>query len=220
MADAARQLGGMDVGDTLGMATTLAVELVGGCEAAAVTLVKRRRQLETPAYSGDMAARGDLLQYEVGEGPCIDAVWQEQFVISADLVEEDRWPLWAPRVVEELGARSMMCVQLFTSEDTLGALNLYSSQRDAFHDHQDRYEAEALAAHVALALFSAQQTEGLHAALVTRTIIGQAEGILMERFSLDADRAFQVLRRISSRHNTKLHQVAADLVGTRQVPRP
>lgn len=218
LADAARDLGSEDVERTLEKSVTLAVELFEGCDGAAVSLLVRGKGLRTPVCTDEWVASGDALQYELGEGPCVDAAWEHEIVISDDLCAEERWPTWGPRVVAELGARSMMCVQLFTTETTIGALNMYSKQANAFDHPGDHYEAQALAAHVAVALAAAQEIENLNAALGTRTTIGQAEGILMERFDLSAERAFDVLKRVSSHSNVKLHSVATELVRTRRLP--
>jgi hypothetical protein len=220
LADAARDLGSEDVERTLDKSVALAVELIEGCDGAALSLVIRGRGLKTPAFTDQWVASGDTLQYELGEGPCMDAAWQHEIVISDDLCDEQRWPTWGPRVVEELGARSMMCVQLFTTKTTLGALNMYSKQPNAFNEPGDRYEGLALAAHVAVALAAAQEIENLNVALDTRTTIGQAEGILMERFDLSPERAFDVLKRVSSHSNAKVHVVATELVRTRRLPGP
>lgn len=110
-----------------------------------------------------------------------------------------------------------MCLQLFTAEDTLGALNLYSLQEDAF-DETARVEALALARHVAVALAAAQQIGQLRLAIEGRTVIGQAEGILMERFDLTARQSFSTLVRVSSVTNRKLLAIATELVTTGQVP--
>jgi GAF domain-containing protein len=218
LAAAARDLSADDVGQTLEKAVGLAVELIDGCDACGVTLVRRGDTLETPAYTDEKVFRGDQLQYELNEGPCMDAAWQHEMVFSADLGREARWPRWAPRVVEELGAHSMLCVQLFTDAHVLGALNLYSWKPGAFTSEDSRGEALALAAHVAVALAAAQEISHLTTALGTRTVIGQAVGILMERFGLTADRSFEVLQRVSSQTNTKLLHVAQQLVETRRLP--
>lgn len=220
LAEAARDLGSEDVEHTLEKSVHLAVELIEGCDACAITVVRRGTSLETPVSTGPMPTRGDTLQYELDEGPCMDAVWEHEVVISHDLAQEERWPTWGPRVLAELGARSMMCVQLFADEHTLGALNMYSTKANVFREASARAEGQALAAHVAVAFVAALEIEGLNTALVNRTIIGQAEGILMERFGIDGDRAFHVLRRVSSHTNLKLAQVATELIETRQLPDP
>jgi len=96
-------------------------------------------------------------------------------------------------------------------------LNLYSREPEAF-DLDDIYNGEALAAHVAVALAASRQAEQLGMAIATRTVIGQAEGILMERFDISAEQAFAVLRRVSSHSNVKLNRVAEQLVRTRETP--
>jgi transcriptional regulator with GAF, ATPase, and Fis domain len=218
IAAAARTLSSeRDVQHTLAASVGLATELIDGCDAAGVSVVYGRRTIETPAATSDLVATGDKLQYEFQEGPCLDAIWDQETVHSPDLASEVRWPVWGPRVVEELGVRSMLCFRLFTAKDTLGALNLYSRRAGAFTE-DDAVEGLALAAHVAVALVSATEIEGLNAAAVNRTVIGQAQGILMERYDIDSERAFSLLRRVSQDSNQRLRWIAAELVRTRKVP--
>jgi GAF domain-containing protein len=214
MVDAARDLQGeADPNATMEAAVRLAATNIRGCDAAGITLMRRRGRPETPAYTDDMALAGDLLQYTLGEGPCLDATWHERIVHSSDLADEPRWPTWAPRVARDHGARSMLCLQLFTHVDTLGALNLYSRTPSAF-GLEDLDDGLALAAHIAVAVAASQRAEHLVQALDTRTVIGQACGILMERYELDSQRAFEVLARVSSQTNTKVRDLARELVDT------
>lgn len=112
---------------------------------------------------------------------------------------------------------SIVSYRLFTAEDTLGAMNLYSLRTDAF-DTEDIHNGGALAAHVAVALAEAQNVTHLETAISVRTAIGRAEGILMERFDLSPAQAFAVLRRVSQARNIKLNRVAEELVRTRETP--
>jgi transcriptional regulator with GAF, ATPase, and Fis domain len=218
IAAAARTLSSeRDVQHTLAASVELATELIEGCDEAGVSIVHRRRAIETPASTSELVERGDKLQYEFQEGPCLDAIWDQETVYCPDLASEVRWPVWGPRVVDELGVRSMLCFRLFTAADTLGALNLYSRRAGAFTE-DDAIEGLALAAHVAVALVSATEIEGLNAAAVNRTVIGQAQGILMERYDIDSERAFSLLRRVSQDSNQRLRWIAAELVRTRKVP--
>jgi transcriptional regulator with GAF, ATPase, and Fis domain len=218
IAAAARSLSSeRDVQHTLAASVELATELIEGCDEAGVSIVHRRRAIETPASTGELVERGDKLQYEFQEGPCLDAIWDQETVYCPDLASEVRWPVWGPRVVDELGVRSMLCFRLFTAADTLGALNLYSRRAGAFTE-DDAIEGLALAAHVSVALVSATEIEGLNAAAVNRTVIGQAQGILMERYDIDSERAFSLLRRVSQDSNQRLRWIAAELVRTRKVP--
>ena len=217
LAAAARELQSeTDVQTTLEKAVELCVELIDCCDDAAVSIV-RRNGIETPASTSAAASRGDALQYELNEGPCLDAVRDHQLVHCGDLATDERWPTWGKRVSEEDDFRSMLCVRLYVEQDNLGALNLYSRGVNGF-DVSQQAEALSLAAHVAIALTGAREIEHLHDSVASRTIIGQAQGILMERFDIDAARAFAVLRRVSQSQNVKLHNVAAQLVETRKTP--
>lgn len=219
MAAAARRLEDpQDPQTTMETAVQLALSEVEGCDAAALSIVHRRRAIDTPAATHEMARAGDQLQYDTGEGPCLDAVWEERVVHSNDLARDARWPTWGPRVTEETDARSTLCFQLFTDQDRVGALNLYSRDRDGFSP-TDRDEGLALAAHISIAVRAAQQISSLVAGLDHRTTIGQAQGIVMERFDLDAAGAFALLARLSQDHNVKLREVADELVRSRNLPR-
>jgi GAF domain-containing protein len=139
-------------------------------------------------------------------------------VRSDDLLRDERWPQWGHTIADELGVRSSLSYRLFITDDTIGSMDLYSRSVRAFDD-DDWHQGQALAAHVAVAVATAQDTDHLKRAVVNRTVIGQAEGILMERFDLSADRAFEVLRRVSQDRNQKLALVAEELVRTRETPR-
>ncbi len=217
LAAAARELQSeSDVANTLEKAIKLCVELIECCDDAGVSIV-HRRGIDTPAATSDAVARGDALQYELNEGPCLDAIRDHELIHSPDLANDDRWPNWGPRTTAEGDVRSMLCVRLYVDEDNLGALNLYSRRVNGF-DASQQAEALALAAHVAIALTAAREIEHLHDSVASRTVIGQAQGILMERFDIDSGRAFDVLRRVSQDKNVRLHKVAAELIATRKTP--
>jgi GAF domain-containing protein len=139
-------------------------------------------------------------------------------VYSDDLSTDERWPRWGPEVAGRLGPFSIVSYRLFSTGDNLGALNLYGRSRAAFSS-DDIHDGVALAAHIGVALAAAQEVENLEKALGGRTVIGQATGILMERFELTADRAFSVLIRLSKHKNVKLRQLAEQIVETRTVPK-
>ncbi|MCB7136109.1 GAF and ANTAR domain-containing protein [Cellulosimicrobium marinum] len=217
VADAARALADEPtLQQTLDRVVELAVSMVDGCESAGISLVTRRR-IESPAVTDPDVARGDELQYALDEGPCLDAIRETSVVESGDVETDARWPRWAPRVADELGVRSMLCVQLYTSSEAHGALNMYSTRRDAF-ELDDQHLAATFAAVAAAAISAARTEEQLQSAVQTRTLIGQAQGILMERFSLTPGRAFAVLSRVSQDANIKLVEIAREIVDTRRVP--
>lgn len=202
--------------DTLDRVVSLAVAMVDGCQHAGISL-NRRGRVTSPATSDATVRRVDELQYEFDQGPCLDAIRQHDWVHSRDLAHDPRWPVWGPRTVEETGIRSMMAFRLFTHDDLVGALNLYADAPGSFDD-QDRAVGEALAAHAALAVVASQRIENLQIALDSRATIGQAVGIVMERFDLEPDRAFAVLSRLSQDLNRKMRDVAQELVATRTMP--
>lgn len=217
LADAARSMQGeTGTQETLDKAVVIATEIIDGCDLAGISIV-HPNGIDTPAGSDESLRRIDELQYELKEGPCLDALRTHETVHSTDLAGDERWPGWGPRVARDIGVVSNVSYRLFTTRDTLGAMNLYSRKPEAF-DTDDIYNGQALAAHVAVALAGAQNAEHLETAVTNRTVIGQAEGILMERFDISADHAFAVLRRVSQQRNVKLSQVAEQLVRTRETP--
>lgn len=218
MAAAARELQDQhDPDSTIKNAVMLLVQNVDGCDAASISMVHSRRGVETEAASDDTVVIADRLQVELGEGPCLEAIWTEETVYVPDLATDPRWSTWGPRVAEATGARSALAIRLFTAHNTLGALNLYSVEPDGF-SARGRAEGSALAAHIAIAVAAAKNIEQLEEAMETRTVIAQACGMMMERFGLDRDRAFALLTRLSSHQNIKLREVAAEIVRTRQLP--
>jgi transcriptional regulator with GAF, ATPase, and Fis domain len=209
-----------DVQHTVQRVVDAAAESLDGDVWASISLVKRRREIETPATSDERALRADQLQYELEQGPCLDAIWEQETFQIDDMAADEHYPRWSRAVAEQTGIRSSLSLQLFTDEEqnSLGALNLYSPQPQAF-DAETRGEALAFAAQAAVALRSAQTEEHLRSAMATRTLIGQAQGILMERLKITPERAFAVLSRLSQERNEKLRNVARQLVETGELPR-
>jgi GAF domain-containing protein len=219
IAAAARELEGeFDQGATMDKAVSLSVQVVASAEEAGISLLHGcRGGIDTPAATSDLVRRIDELQYHFDEGPCLDAIRESETTYSPDVGTDDRWPRWGPAAAEETGVRSMMCFRLFTHGDKLGALNLYSRASNAFDD-DDREQGLAIAAHTAIAVAAVQEIDQLKAGMDSRTLIGQAQGILMERFGMDAHRAFAVLTRLASQTNRKLRDIAYEIVQTRLLP--
>lgn len=201
----------------LEVAVGWALSLVAGCEMAGVTLRRRRGRFESMAPSEPKVNACDELQYKLDEGPCVDAVTDEPLVRADDVSTDERWPRWGPRVAQDDGVRSMLSIRLFTSRQVHGALNLYSRSPSAF-DVEAVDLARVLAVHVSVALRGALLDEQLQVAVDSRNLIGQAQGLLMERYSLDSERAFAVLTRISQDRNTRLVEVADHVVRRRELP--
>lgn len=217
LAEMARSLEHEDgTQETLQLAVSVATGIIDACDLAGISIADRKG-VRTRAASDDSVLAMHELQYQLGEGPDVQTLRDQETVYCPDLSTDERWPRWGPRVMQELGVRSVVSYRLFTTSDTLGALNLFSRTPNAF-DGEDIDNGLALAAHVAVAVAEEQNDERLHSALVSRTVIGQAQGILMERFGLSAEHAFQILIRFSTHQNVKLHRVASQLVATRKVP--
>ena len=183
---------------------------------AGITLIRDRR-LETVAATDELVRLADAFQYELDEGPCRDASWERQTLLVGDLAADGRWPQWAS-MVTALGITSVLAAELTGNETRrIGSINVYWARRLTF-TADDIAFVNIFARHAAIALAHSLDEAGLHMALDSRKLIGQAQGILMERYGLDETRAFEVLRRYSQHHNTKLRDLATHLIETRQLP--
>ncbi len=212
MSALARDLSSKDTREqTVDHVVRSAVELIAPCEAAAITLVDRRGTATVAAATSEPAVRQAEIQQEVGEGPCAASDRGELVVSVPDVGLERRWPRWAARAHRELGIASTVCFPLFTHENQVGALTLLSWRVDAF-SREDVEEGLALAAHAAVALVSAAEIDNLRVAMDTRTVIGQATGLVMAAYKLSPEAAFGVLRRFSMEQNRKLVDIAREMI--------
>jgi GAF domain-containing protein len=181
-----------------------------------ITLI-RRGGLETIGATDQVVEQVDVLQCELDEGSCRDASWRHETLVSEDLAADSRWPRWAPKVAG-LGIASVLAAELTASRGhRIGSINLYWTRPRRF-TADDMAFANIFARHAALALSTSFELAGLNVALDGRKLIGQAQGILMERHGLDEARAFEVLKRYSQDHNIKLRRVAEHLIATRRLP--
>lgn len=185
-----------------------AVVEVPGAESAGVTVVSKR-EASTPACTDDLVARVDAGQYAANEGPCLDASTQYPIVRSDDLATDTRWPVFAPRAVG-FGVRSMISFSMFVQDGAVGALNLYASPPGAFGPDAEQV-GTLLAAHAAVATAHKRTEAQLRVAIDSRDVIGQAKGILMERYGITAEQAFDRLIAASQTANMKLRDVAEKL---------
>jgi transcriptional regulator with GAF, ATPase, and Fis domain len=193
-----------------------ALAIVPGAQEASVSRVVARRRVRSQAASGPLPRALDALQEQVGQGPCLDAVWDAHTVSVPDLGDESRWPRFSARAAE-LGAGSMLSFQLWVEDDHLGALNL-SARRAAAFDDASVEIGRLFAVHAALAYAATQREAALERALLSRQLVGQAQGILMERERMTAEQAFGQLTRASQHGNVKLHEVARRLVESGDLP--
>jgi GAF domain-containing protein len=186
---------------------------------AGISVTHRDGRIETRAWTGDLVIDLDQLQYDLNEGPCVDAMnpGVPDDVVRVDHARHDqRWPGNIPHALEA-GLRAQLGLRLYTEEETVGGLNLYSTSADVISEDTE-FLAEMYATHAALALGRIRKETQLVQALGTRTLIGQATGIVMERYDLDAHRAFDYLMRVSQTSNVKIRDLADELVNHHALP--
>jgi GAF domain-containing protein len=208
--------------DVLTEITGIARRAMPSVEAASITLIRGEKPF-TAAYDGQMALDADELQYERGYGPCMDAGRAGQVLLIDDMRNDQRWPDYAKEAAAH-GVLSSLSVPLPFQGVTIGALNTYAGRSRVFDD-QDVELAEEVAAWVAVAVGNAEATARtnedltlLRTVMVSRALIEQAKGILMERHKVKEDEAFTILTHASQRTNTKLRDVAGELVRTGTLP--
>ena len=193
--------------------TAAAQELIEGVDVAGVLLVGKAGSFETLAPTSDLMFKLDELQMRYLEGPCVQAALDEVVVRTDDFRQERKWPNYSPQVVR-LGVLSGLSFKLYTADRTAGALNLFGYEPKLW-DSEAETTGMVLAAHAAAAIIASREGDQLQSALSTRDRIGQAKGIIMERFNIDDVRAFGMLRQLSQDTNTKLIEVAQKVIDTR-----
>jgi GAF domain-containing protein len=184
---------------------------IPGAQYAGITLTRNGKHIETPAATHMYPMLLDKIQQRHQEGPCLTAAWEEKTVHVADVETDDRFPLYRQDALAETPIKSIMAFQLFIAGETMGALNVYSEQPNVF-DSESRNIGLVFAAHSSVAWNSARRDEQFKRALSSRDVIGQAKGMIMERYDVDAVRAFELLRKLSQDSNVPLIRVATELV--------
>jgi GAF domain-containing protein len=200
--------------ETVEAVLSFAVDAVG-CTHAGLAVLNRGR-LEIAAVTDPAIEEICRFQIDDCAGPLITAGLERRTVRVPDTERESRWPRWS-ETITAMGLHTVMHVPLTIASKTVGVLSLYSTKIDAFDD-DDEAVAHILARHAAVAVATARQEESLVEAVDARKLIGQAMGILMERFAVDSDQAFAILRRYSQDYNIKLRAVAEQLIMTRRLP--
>ena len=176
---------------------------VAGSQYAGITLAERSKSVTNVAATHQYPIVLDEIQNRYGEGPCVEAAWRHHVMHVEDLGAEGRWPRYRRYALEQTPIRSILSYELFVDRDSMAALNFYADSPHAFPD--DSLELGAVyAAHVALAWSMFRRQDQFRSALASRDMIGQAKGIVMERFNLDAVEAFELLTRLSQQSNTRL----------------
>jgi GAF domain-containing protein len=189
--------------------------LVLDADDAGIMRTRSRSDVETPAATTGRVDDVHQLQAEHDEGPCLDAIDGRATYRSDDIAADRRWPAFGPAAASRTGIRSTVGVRLATHGHGYGSLNVYADRPSAF-TRSDEDVLELLAAHATAVLSLAERADNLTTALETRTIIGQAQGILMEKFDIGAEAAFEFLKRVSQHENRRLATVAEAIVVQRE----
>lgn len=206
-----------DLDETLWRITSAAAQTVPHCEVASISLLEADGSIVTRAPTDPLADRLDQVQYEAGEGPCLDAIGTTPLAYTPDTTSDERWPRFSARAREEYGVASILSCRLGVrseGERTLGALNLYARHASAFTE-ADMLLTVLLGSSAAVATHAALNQSNLRKALESRDVIGQAKGILMARQGISADEAFEILRHASQRTNIKLRDLAEQIASRR-----
>ncbi|MCV7418441.1 GAF and ANTAR domain-containing protein [Mycolicibacterium litorale] len=188
-----------------------ATDYVPGAQYVGITLAARGGSVESVAATHRYAELLDEIQEKFQEGPCLSAAWNQQTIEVPDLSKDSRWPKYRREATASTPVRSILSYQLFTGAKKVGALNFYADNPGAF-EPRDVELGLVFATHVAITWNMVLLDKQMRSALASRDIIGQAKGIIMERFDVDAVRAFELLKRLSQDSNVPLVTVAERLV--------
>ena len=188
---------------------------IPGAQYAGVTVTRNAKHIDTPAATHTWPILLDEIQQRHREGPCLTAAWEEKTIYVADLETDGRFPLYSRDALEQTPIRSIMAFQMFIAGETMGALNVYAEQPNAFGP-ASRDIGLVFAAHSSVAWNAARRDEQFKRALASRDVIGQAKGMIMERYHVDAIRAFDILRELSQTANVKLADIAKQVIETRE----
>jgi hypothetical protein len=220
-SDLARLLAeGESIPHTLERLVQVAAKAVPGTEHSAITLIHHDGPPRTVAYSDEVPVLVDKLEYELQEGPCIQALVASDIAVVNDLATDQQWPAFAAQAVRETGIRSMLSYRLYLSGDDRGALNFYASRADAF-PLPSLATGSIFAAYASLALLAAVNQEkalNLTRALESNREIGAAMGILMASKKVTQQEAFDRLRVASQQLHRKLRDIAEEVTVTGELP--
>jgi putative methionine-R-sulfoxide reductase with GAF domain len=203
-------LAGSDHEQTLQRVVDLAGHSIPNAHHSGIFLRQADGSVESPALTDPLVSKLDVLQLELDEGPCLEAIEDDQTFVIQDTTTETRWPSWCAGAAEA-GVYSVLSVRLATPAHLGSCLNVYSLTREAFDDDAV-LTGQIYATHAGNAITAAEQRDQLGTALQTRHMIGVAQGLLMQRYAITEPAAFQVLARHSQDRNLKLRVIAREVV--------
>lgn len=187
------------------------VHHVTGSQYGGITLAEKNRSVSSVVATHRYPMVLDMIQNSCGEGPCLAAAWEHHLMHIPDLNAEQRWLCYRRLALEQTPIRSILSYELFVDGTSMAALNFYADHPQAFSEESVEVGA-VFATHIALAWSMMRRQDQFRSALASRDIIGQAKGVIMERFDLDAVEAFELLTRLSQQSNTRLVDIAVTLI--------
>jgi hypothetical protein len=203
-----------DLVSTAQIVAQSACALIPGAEQASVSLARRGVGIDTIASQGSIPQLADAAQVDTGQGPCIEAAWQQRLARLPDTQSDRRWPEFSARA-RSVGVGSMLSLQLSlpleTEEDRIGAINCYAESAQAFGRDSETIGL-FLAVHASVGIGAAEREEQLRTALSSRDVIGQAKGLIMARQGLSAEAAFALMVKQARDTNTRIHDLAVGVV--------
>jgi hypothetical protein len=193
----------------------LAAWQIPACAGAHVAIWRDGDVIGTAATHPDLAELADL-QLAIGQGPLIAAADAGLAVSCPDTLEESRWPEYADAALR----RGVRCSVHLVRELRDGALVLsLFGVRPGVLDEQSRPVADMVAAFGGAMLANATAyhqvqcaANQMQDAVVVRSVVDQAKGVLMHALGCDAAEALRRLRQQSQRRHVKVTDVAAEVV--------
>lgn len=192
-------------------------ELVPEADHVTLAALRPRDGLTTLASTDPVGEELDRLQDTLGEGPAFVVLETVSWARSGDVRSDRRWAAWGAAAAER-GVLSSLSIAVHDRDEAFAVINLYSDEAGLFADRDLVDRARLYAVHATTALAATRRTTTLRAAVDSRHVIGMAQGIAMERFGIDRQQSFELLRRLSSTSNVKLRDVAVQVVETREFP--
>jgi len=197
--------------------TAAAPGFVPGAQYAGITIIARRENIRTPSATGLHPRLLDVIQNRHQEGPCLEAIRTQRTVRVDDLHTETRWPNYRQDALSQTPIRSVLSFAMSAgrhTHDTRAAFNFFAEQPHAF-DASAEELGFVYATHTALAWAALRRELQFRQALVSRDVISQAKGMLMERHHIDAEEAFERLRKLSQHHNVPVSEISRAIIGER-----
>lgn len=210
---AQRLRAGRTVEESYQVVVESAVELIDGCDRAAIGVLDGDK-FRSAAATDDIMRVIDRMQDATGEGPCLEASIDAIVQVDNDITENCRWPELAKLVVATTPVRAMLAVPLVNDGRRSGALDVFADSPGAFTD-ESVGQAAILASFASVAASGAAHSERatqLQEGMATNREIGAAVGILMATHSITQDEAFDMLSKASQRLNRKLREIATSIV--------